>query len=55
MAAWESVGDFRHAIERDPEILSYLSIEQIREAFSLDRYLLHVDRIFDRVFLRKHN
>ena len=55
MAAWESHGDFRDAIERDPEILSYLSVERIREAFSLDRYLLHVDRIFDRVFLPKAN
>jgi adenylosuccinate lyase len=50
MRAWETDGDFRHAIERDPEILSYLSIEQIRGAFSLDRYLTHVDRIFARVF-----
>jgi adenylosuccinate lyase len=55
MAAWESGGDFRDAIERDPEILSYLSVERIREAFSLDRYLLHVDRIFDRVFPHKIN
>jgi adenylosuccinate lyase len=55
MEAWESGGDFRDAIERNPEILSYLSVEQIREAFSLDRYLLHVDRIFDRVFLSKPN
>jgi adenylosuccinate lyase len=55
MAAWESGGDFRDAIERDPEILSYLSVERIREAFSLDRYLLHVDRIFDRVFPHKPN
>src|ERR1700683_3509608 len=36
MQAWEAGGDFRDAIERDPEILSYLSVEQIREAFSLD-------------------
>jgi adenylosuccinate lyase len=53
MRAWESGGDFRAAVERDPEILSYLSVEKIREAFSLDRYLVHVDRIFSRVFPAK--
>ncbi len=50
MRAWETDGDFRSAVEHDPEILSYLSIEQILGAFSLDRYLTHVDRIFARVF-----
>jgi len=50
MRAWESGGDFRDAIGQDQEILSYLSIEQIHGAFSLGRYLIHVDRIFDRVF-----
>ena len=50
MRAWESGGDFRAAVESDKEILSYLSLGQIQEAFSVDRYLLHVDRIFARVF-----
>ena len=50
MRAWESGGDFRAAVELDKEILSYLSIGQIQKAFSVDRYLLHVDRIFTRVF-----
>jgi adenylosuccinate lyase len=50
MQAWESEGDFRQAIENDPEILSYLSAEKISRAFSLDRYLGHVDSIFRRVF-----
>ena len=53
MRAWETDGDFRKALEQDPEVLSYLSIKQIDEAFSLDRYLAHVDRIFDRVFGHK--
>ena len=53
MKAWETEGDFREAIEQDQEVLSYLSIKQINEAFSLDRYLLHVDRIFNRVFQDK--
>jgi adenylosuccinate lyase len=50
MEAWDGEGDFRAAVEADKEILSYLSLEQIRQAFSVDRYLAHVDRIFARVF-----
>jgi adenylosuccinate lyase len=48
--AWESGGDFRAAVEADEKILSYLPVEKIREAFSVDRHLIHVDRIFQRVF-----
>src|SRR5580698_7101948 len=50
MHAWETDGDFRAAIEADKEILSYLSLAQIHRAFSLDRHLAYVDRIFARVF-----
>jgi adenylosuccinate lyase len=50
MRAWESEGDFRKAVEQDPEILSYLTLEKVQQAFSLDRYLKYVDRIFARVF-----
>ncbi|MCS6951251.1 MAG: adenylosuccinate lyase [Bryobacterales bacterium] len=50
MKAWEEEGDFRAAIESDPEIRAVLSAEQIAEAFSLERQLRHVDRIFERVF-----
>jgi len=53
MLAWETNGNFRHVIESDKEILSYLSIEQIQRAFSLDRHLRYVDRIFERVFADK--
>ncbi|HUA84364.1 MAG TPA: adenylosuccinate lyase [Bryobacteraceae bacterium] len=50
MQAWENEGDFRNAVENDPEVLQFLSLEKIQQAFSLDRYLGYVDRIFDRVF-----
>jgi adenylosuccinate lyase len=53
MHAWETGGDFRGAVEQDKQILSYLSIEGIRAAFSLDRHLAHVGRIFERVFQTK--
>jgi len=50
MAAWEDEGDFRSAIENDPEIRAILSPEQIAQSFSLERQLRHVDAIFRRVF-----
>jgi adenylosuccinate lyase len=50
MRAWETGGNFREAVENDPEILSFLPVERIQDAFSLDRYLQHVNRIFNRVF-----
>jgi adenylosuccinate lyase len=50
MQAWDTEGDFREAVEADPKILSFLSIEGTNRAFSLDRQLANVDRIFTRVF-----
>ncbi len=50
MRAWEEEGDFRAAIEDDPEIRALVPPEKIAEAFSLDRQLRNVDAIFARVF-----
>jgi adenylosuccinate lyase len=50
MHAWETEGDFRRALENDPLVLSFLSIEQIQGAFSTARQLANVGRIFARVF-----
>jgi len=50
MRAWDTEGDFRAAIEADPEIRRFLTPEQIAEAFSLERQLRNVDKIFERVF-----
>ena len=49
MKAWDEEGDFRAAIEADPEIRAVLKPAQIAEAFSLDRQLRNVDAIFRRV------
>ena len=51
MRAWEEEGDFRAAVDADPEIRAVLSPAQIAEAFSLDRQLRNVDKIFERVFV----
>jgi len=50
MKAWEEEGDFRAAIEADPEIRAVLAPGEIARSFSLDRQLKNVDRIFERVF-----
>jgi adenylosuccinate lyase len=50
MRAWEEEGDFRAAVEADPEIRAVLTPAQIAEAFSLERQLRNVDKIFARVF-----
>jgi len=50
MKAWEEEGDFRAAVENDPEIRAALGPARIAEAFSLERQLRNVDKIFDRVF-----
>jgi adenylosuccinate lyase len=50
LEAWRQEGDFRAAIESDPEVRAVLSPEQIAYSFSLERQLRNVDRIFERVF-----
>jgi len=50
MRSWESGGSFRSAVESDKEVASFLSLEKIKGAFSVERQLTHVDRIFGQVF-----
>ncbi len=50
MRAWEEEGDFRAAIDADPEIRAILKPGQIAEAFSVERQLRNVDKIFQQVF-----
>ncbi len=53
MKAWEEEGDFRAAVESDPEILAMIPRDQIALSFSLERQLHNVDKIFTRVFESK--
>jgi len=50
MRSWEEGSDFRKAIEADPEVSKLLAPEEVAAAFSVERYLRNVDRIFARVF-----
>jgi adenylosuccinate lyase len=50
MNAWDQDGDFRAAIEADPQIAKYLPGLKIAESFSVSRQLANVDQIFARVF-----
>ena len=50
MRSWEGETSFRSAVESDQKVLSFLSLEKIRAAFSVDRQLSQVDRIFRQVF-----
>jgi adenylosuccinate lyase len=50
MEAWKRSGDFRKLVYEDPEIRETLTEAELDEVFRLERYLDHVDTIFDRVF-----
>ena len=50
MRSWEQEGNFREAIENDPEIKANLTPDEIAQAFSVDRHLKNVGFIFERVF-----
>ena len=50
LKAWEEDGNFRALVEADPDISGALETGDYDRAFSLDRQLRHVDRIFERVF-----
>ena len=50
MQVWETREDFRTLVERDPDIRQYLKPSEIAEVFNVERYLTHVDEIFERVF-----
>jgi adenylosuccinate lyase len=53
MEAWKSEGDFHQRVVDDPEVRGALSEAEIEDVFRLERYLGHVDAVFDRVFGRE--
>ncbi|MHC1697880.1 MAG: adenylosuccinate lyase [Geobacteraceae bacterium] len=50
MKVWEEGRDFREELLGDSEVRSYLSSEEIDNAFDLAYHFKHVDTIFTRVF-----
>jgi adenylosuccinate lyase len=50
MEAWRADTDFRKRVGADPEVRAVLQDHEVAEIFRLERYLQHVDAIFERVF-----
>jgi adenylosuccinate lyase len=50
MESWKTEGDFRERVSQDPDIRAVLKDDEIADVFRLDRYLSHIDAIFERVF-----
>ena len=50
MKAWDEGGDYQELINKDADIASHLSAEEIVRVFDLRHYLRNVDRVFTRVF-----
>lgn len=50
MKCWAEEGDFRATVGADPEIRKHLKDKEIDAAFSIERQLTNIDRIFARVF-----
>lgn len=50
--AWDEQTDFRSLLEKDPNVTSVLSEEELDDAFDYRYHLKHVDDIFERVGLK---
>jgi adenylosuccinate lyase len=50
MASWETDTSFRERVEKDASVTKYLTPKELEHTFDLKRQLIHVDKIFDRVF-----
>ena len=50
MRAWKEDLNFRELVMADPEITSRVPAKQIEQAFSIERQLRNVDKVFARVF-----
>ncbi|UFS70090.1 adenylosuccinate lyase [Geomonas sp. RF6] len=50
MKVWEEGKDFQTELLNDAEVTSFISEEEIKDAFDMNYHLKHVDTIFTRVF-----
>ena len=50
LQVWESRGDFKELLKKDPDVARVLGAGAIEGLFDLSHHLRHVDKIFERVF-----
>jgi adenylosuccinate lyase len=50
MKSWAGEGDFRTLLSQDEELTARLSAEALGRCFEPQRFLKHLDRVFERVF-----
>ena len=50
MRVWDEGGDYQELVNKDADISSHLSTEEIARVFDLKYYLRNVDKVFARVF-----
>jgi adenylosuccinate lyase len=50
MKVWDEGGEYRELVEKDADVTSRLSTEEIAHVFDLKHYLRNVDKVFARVF-----
>jgi adenylosuccinate lyase len=50
MKVWDEGGDYQAFVNKDTDISSHLSTEEIARVFDLKHYLRNVDKVFARVF-----
>ena len=50
MKVWDEGGDYQELINKDADISSHLSAEEIARVFDLRHYLRNVEKVFERVF-----
>ncbi len=55
MASWEGGPDFKHRVFDDPEISQVCTAEELQSCFDLNKTLVHVDAVFERLGLTGEN
>ncbi len=50
MKVWDEGGDYQELINKDADISSHLSADEIARVFDLKHYLRNVEKVFERVF-----
>ena len=54
MQAWETGGDFRQMIAREPSVSERLSADELSACFDYQRHLKHIARAYDRLQLERN-